>query len=882
MKKIYFLAIALAFTVTLNAQVSEEEFQALKALYNATGGNNWKKRTGWENINSTATKNDVTTSWYGIENITDGHILQLSLNTNNLIGIIPVEIGNLKWLVELKLYDNNLYGTIPKEIGRLVSLEYLNLASNKIKGPLPDSLSNLVNMKAIYLSSNPLNCQFDDDIFFKMNQLSQLILYSCQLTGTLGKIFDYVTDLRGFDVSKNQFTGEIPASFDSLPNLTEVHFNENKFTGKLPSLKNSTSTIYYLTFSDNQFTGTIPETYGKTTKLKYLHINDNKLSGVIPAGLFTNMLQRLWINNNYFTFTGIEPVWTDLNNLWQKEFNTSYLFPIKEKSVQLNAGQTLTLNATTLSQYELGGNNNRYKWFRNNTEVYSGNNPAYAVTNTTAANSGVYRFEVTNTVAAGLVLKSENITVSVLVQGNTAPTNILLSQSEINENKTGNLAILSATDADSGDSHRFFLSAGNGVNDRDNALFAIDGNVLKLNHQVNFEIKPELKILLSADDMKGGICNKEITIKVIDVNEPPVFDQQLIFNTIDETVPNNSTVFTLVAPDPEKNPVTFSIAAGNETGVFGLAGNKLVVADNSKLDYDTKSQYTLTVEASDGTLNSTATFNISLSKINKMPQISNAVFSINENAASGTKVGTFTASDPEGAPLTFSIITGNNSGMFSLNGKDILIASSPGPDYEVASSYTLTINATDGISNVQAEITINVNNLPDETGRDLLSISVPGMVGQPVFNAVTGSVTVIISGTDITALPAAFSISKGATADVPNNSTLNFFTPKVIKVTAETGLIKNWTITVSYVTALGADKLAKISVYPNPVTNYLKVSGLMTGCSLFITDISGKMQLMRTNTELVQDINVADLKPGIYILKVQHAGIIDAFKFVKK
>jgi hypothetical protein len=62
MKNIYSLFIlCLVFTATVKAQVSEQEFQALKALYNATGGDNWTNRTGWENINTTATKDDVTT-----------------------------------------------------------------------------------------------------------------------------------------------------------------------------------------------------------------------------------------------------------------------------------------------------------------------------------------------------------------------------------------------------------------------------------------------------------------------------------------------------------------------------------------------------------------------------------------------------------------------------------------------------------------------------------------------------------------------------------------------------------------------------------------------------------------------------------------------------
>jgi len=38
--------ILLVSSLSLKAQVSEEEFQAFKALYNATGGDSWTNRTG--------------------------------------------------------------------------------------------------------------------------------------------------------------------------------------------------------------------------------------------------------------------------------------------------------------------------------------------------------------------------------------------------------------------------------------------------------------------------------------------------------------------------------------------------------------------------------------------------------------------------------------------------------------------------------------------------------------------------------------------------------------------------------------------------------------------------------------------------------------------
>jgi len=47
------------------------------------------------------------------------------LYKNNIQGIIPPELGNLKSLVSLDLYNNNISGTIPPSLGKLNSLVFL-------------------------------------------------------------------------------------------------------------------------------------------------------------------------------------------------------------------------------------------------------------------------------------------------------------------------------------------------------------------------------------------------------------------------------------------------------------------------------------------------------------------------------------------------------------------------------------------------------------------------------------------------------------------------------------------------------------------------------------------------------------------------------------
>lgn len=868
MKKIYLLTTCIFCILSVFAQVSEEEFNALKALYNATGGDNWTNRTGWENINTTATKDDVTTAWAGISIIKDGHIEKIYFYENNLSGQLPKEIGNLVWLKNLDIEKNNLTGTLPAEFGNLTKLENITLYKTNISGPLPASMINLVNLKYLYLSGNPLNCNFPAEIIEKWPNIEIINLDNCGLSGNLNIDFNQIPNLKTFRIDKNKLSGEIPASISNLKLLYSLNVRENTFTGNLPTLDSCTN-INDLDFSKNNFTGAVPITYNNFSRSNIgFRVFDNALSDTLPVTFIVNKVQYPVILNNYFTFEGLEPVAAKITSGYESNFRTNKLFPLSSNQLSVNKGETFSLNATSLSVYNLGGNNNRYKWFRNDVEVYSGNSPVYQVAAAGSADAGVYRFEVTNTVVAGITLKSDNITVTI-AGANEAPTDILLSANNVNENFNGTVATLTATDPDAGDTHNYNLASGDGANDKDNSKFSITGNQLILNNWVNFETTPSLSVLITANDGNGGIFTKAFIISVNDVNEAPVFDNSTNSVAIDENLENGATVLALQVSEPEGTPVTFSITAGNENGAFGINDGNLIVANNAQLNYDVKNQYLLTVQASDGELIAQQIITVSLNKINRLPLVENTTFTLNENAANGTQVGTITASDPEGQPLSFTIAAGNTSNAFSLTGNQILVANTAAVDFETNQVFNLTVNVSDGVSSVPVTITININNLVDETGNDILTFGVPGMVGQPVINAQTGSILVSISQTNITALSATFTLSKGAAANITSGNVYNFLNQKTITVTAENGVAKTWTVSVSYITAIRQTIKNEISVYPNPATEYVQISGVAQNSSITLFDIGGKVVKTISNYQPEERIQLNGLNPGIYLIGIE-------------
>ena len=76
------------------------------------------------------------------------------MSKKDIVGSIPVSIGNLKNLQELVIDDCSLTGTIPQSIGGLKSLTHLDLCYNELTGQIPDSIGNLTELNRLYLYHN--------------------------------------------------------------------------------------------------------------------------------------------------------------------------------------------------------------------------------------------------------------------------------------------------------------------------------------------------------------------------------------------------------------------------------------------------------------------------------------------------------------------------------------------------------------------------------------------------------------------------------------------------------------------------------------------------------------------------------------------------------
>jgi hypothetical protein len=328
------------------------------------------------------------------------------------------------------------------------------------------------------------------------------------------------------------------------------------------------------------------------------------------------------------------------------------------------------------------------------------------------------------------------ITVNDLVE-NTAP--VVNNQAfAIAENSANGSAVgtVVATDGE-GDALNFSITAGN-----TGGAFAINpgtGAITVANNAaLNFETTPSFALTVQVSD-SALTDTATITVNLTNANEAPVVSNQA-FN-INENSANGSSVGTVVATDPDAaTALSYSITAGNTGGAFAINANSgaITVANSAVLDFETTPAFALTVQVSDGVLTDTATVTVSLNNVveNTAPVVNNQSFSINENSANGSAVGTVVATDGEGDALNFSITAGNTGGAFAINPGTgaITVASSPALDFETTPSFALTVLVSDGVLTDTATITVNLNNLAETIPNPVIN-----WVSPVPFETYTGS-----------------------------------------------------------------------------------------------------------------------------------------------
>ncbi len=438
--------------------------------------------------------------------------------------------------------------------------------------------------------------------------------------------------------------------------------------------------------------------------------------------------------------------------------------------------------------------------------ILSGNtNDAFTINSSTGvlsvANSAALNFESAPSFA--LVVKvqdngtgalSSQATVSIsLTDVNEAP--VISNQSfSVAENSANgiNIGTAIASDPDAAQTKTFSILSGN-----TNGAFAINAStgVLSVANSpaLNFESAPSFALVIKVQDNGTGTLSNQATVSIslTDVNEAPVISNQTF--SVMEFASNSTSVGTVYATDPDANQsLSYFITSGNTGNAFSIniLTGELIVANNTALDFSINPTFLLTIKITDngtGNLSDLATITIAISQEpNQAPVISNQSFSVAENSANGTNIGTVVASDPDAAQTkTFSILSGNTNGAFAINASTgvLAVANSAALNFESAPSFSLIVkvqdNGTGTLSN-QATVTISLTDINEAPVISNQSFSV-------TENSANGSTagTVVASDPDA-AQTKTFSILSGNTngafiinastgvLSVANSAALNF------------------------------------------------------------------------------------------------------------
>ncbi|EAS45870.1 cadherin domain protein [marine gamma proteobacterium HTCC2207] len=214
----------------------------------------------------------------------------------------------------------------------------------------------------------------------------------------------------------------------------------------------------------------------------------------------------------------------------------------------------------------------------------------------------------------------------------------------------------------------------------------------------DYETKATYTATVTVTDSGALATSQAITVAVTDVDDvAPVFTSEASFSAAE----NQTSIGTVTATDVDSDLVTFSV----DSAELAISSGGVLSFINAA-DFETKSAYSVTVTATDGTNTATQIIAITVTDADEdAPVISSSpAFSAAENQ---TAIGSVLATDA--GSLSFSI----SGTELAISSEGVLSFVST-PDYETKATYTATVTVTDAGSLATSQnITVAVTDIDD-------------------------------------------------------------------------------------------------------------------------------------------------------------------------
>ena len=244
--------------------------------------------------------------------------------------------------------------------------------------------------------------------------------------------------------------------------------------------------------------------------------------------------------------------------------------------------------------------------------------------------------------------------------------------------------------------------------------------------------------LCVADSISQQSC-ENVTVHVIDVNEPPVFEKPYYSLSIPESTPLGTFVFSVSASDPENHTVYYQ----TDSSIISVEKWSGEMYLKMELDYEQTDFFNVTITAFDEYgLSSSAILGISVVDVNEAPVCVDSLWSainVMENQPVGSVVTKVNATDIEvkhgRQSLSYSFI--DNVSQFSLNENGEVIISEP-LNYWNQSRYTLYVNVADNGYPLLATLcsivinVVDVNDPPTLHGPSMIHVAEDTPLYKPI------------------------------------------------------------------------------------------------------------------------------------------------------
>jgi hypothetical protein len=386
------LSIILTICITISkAQVLEQDSLALVAFYNSTGGPNWNNNANW--------LTGPVSTWYGLT-VEGDRVTELILFSNNLIGTLPDELGEINSLYKITLSNNQkLTGDIPESIFNVDSLVWL-------------AIGNCAYLKSISFRENFLTGLIPSDIG-DIDSLQFLYLFDNQLSGPIPPELGNLENLEELRLFDNQLTGSIPPELANLNNIVILQLQNNFLTGNLPEnfsclFQNAINTIS-LDVSHNNLAGKLPESWGNMSfMIDALDISWNDFTYIPPVN-YNWLITFFHIEGNKLTFEHIESHYKSyLAGLYYFFYYAPQQLMCKEIDTLLLLGSSYWIYSGTAGEYT------NYEWYHNYQLIQQGPGlDTLWLENISYADTGIYYCYATNSLVNGLLLKRRNVHIDI-------------------------------------------------------------------------------------------------------------------------------------------------------------------------------------------------------------------------------------------------------------------------------------------------------------------------------------------------------------------------------------------------------------------------------------------------------------------------------------